>query len=258
MTVGLWKTHTGQRSRRMGGVGACAVDGGRSTHVKLLQRLLPLPPPLPPPPPSLPTLLPLQGRGTKGGLEGGTRAPSRTRTAARTPYDLRTHMTTRAPNAKAPPRVGECCSVPFQTAPSRSDFSNPSTITMVCTSFTTIALCDAKVKDNMKSVCMMTQMTRQTIIGLDVTVVRRADAGCTGLGSGVRPRHALIVITMMHIDQHTFARITLRSKGHTHARSMLTMGSNGGLLTEGSRGPANKALIEGERQGAHRGATHRG
>ena len=96
-TVGLWKTHTSQRSRRVGGYGGSAVDGGRVTHVPLLQRLLPLLPPLPPPPQLPPPLQPLPGGGTKRGLDGGTRTPSRTRTAARTPDDLRTNMTTRTP-----------------------------------------------------------------------------------------------------------------------------------------------------------------
>ena len=112
-----------------------------------------------------------------------------------------------------------------------------------------MALCDVKVTDNMKGVIMMKQMTMQTIIGPDVTVMRRTNAGRTGLGSGARPRHALIVITMKHIDPHTFARFTLRSKGHTHAWPVLTVGSNGGLLTEGSRGLADEALVEGLRAG---------
>ena len=49
-------------------------------------------------------------------------------------------------------------------------------------------------------------------------------------------------VTMMQIDPHTFARITLRPKGHTNAWPVLPVGSNGALPPDGSRGPANEVF----------------
>ena len=102
----------------------------------------------------------------------------------------------------------------LENVPGRRQLDSVTAITpMVCMSFITIALCDAKVTDNMKSVQMVKQMTMQTTRG-DVTA--------------------------MQIDPHTFARITLRPKGHTDVWPVLPVGSNGAPPPDGSRGTVNE------------------